>query len=356
LASEIRPAMRCAYFIAGRRLLIDALDPWSAKLADNFLRDFHLQPDAVLGDPVTGESSAGSQSTKAPESNGIPSYTIRIRSQVTPPNVPAGLESFEVAFGRCYVDGATCYLEIEDSLVVVGPHTLDIWIGQSDHAKQSLSLVNVLSYALEAALRRSGLYQLHGAGVAPPNGNEAVLFLGESGSGKSTLASLLAAGGWSYLTDDALLLSQENDEVIARGIRRFFAASETTLKASSLADLSNALGPRMLTDPSKRRLEPEAAFPERFIASCKPEVLCFISITGTDQTRIAALPAREAMSRLITSNPWASYDNFTAHNHLKVLNRLVNQCRVYVFASGLDILREPARVEALVAPLLIDTA
>jgi len=354
LASEIRPAMRCGYLIAGRCLLIDAQDPWSAKLADNFLRDFYLQPQ-----PASSESAGVWQRERPVEGNAVPSYTIRIRSESALPAVPEGLDTFEVAFGHCHVDGATYYLEIEDSLIVVGAEggpNLEIWIGTSAYARQSLSLVNVLSYALEAALRRSGLYQLHGAGLSPPNQEMAALFVGESGSGKSTLASLLAVRGWRYLTDDALLLAQDGEEVIARGIRKFFAASETTLRASSLAGLSEALGPPMASDPSKRRLEPMAAFPERFIESCKPGVICFTAVTGQAQSRITPLRAREAMARLIRSNPWASYDESTARDHLRLLSRLVNQCRAYTFDAGLDVLHESARAEALVSPLLIDGA
>jgi hypothetical protein len=350
LDSEIRPAMTGAYFIAGRFLLVNALDPWSAELARKFFRDFHLQP-------TTGSTVRSAGMYLADGEQPHASYVIRIRSDVAVPAIPAGLESFEVAFGHCHVDQATYYLSIEDSLIVVAPdggQLVDVWIGSSSHARRSLSLVNVLSYALEAALRRSGLYQLHGAGVLPPNESTAALFLGESGSGKSTLASLLAVRGWRYLTDDALLLAQDGKGVIARGIRRFFAASETTLKASALTDMTDALGPPMASDPSKRRLEPETAFPERFIESCKPGVLCFIGITGEAKSRVSSLSARDAMTRLIRTNPWASYDTFTASEHLKLLNRLVNQCRAYAFDSGLDILREPACVEALIAPLWAD--
>ena len=340
LAAELqRPALTRSYAIAGRCVLVKALDDWSARVAGAFLRDFHFQ-----------------SSERAFNRSGRDvSYTIRIRSESPPPPIPGGLKDFEVAFGHCYVDGNTYYLHIEDSLVVVGPggtELIDVWIGKSDHARGLLSLVNVMSYALDAALRRCGLYQLHGAGVAPPKDGDAALILGKSGSGKSTLASILAAGGWRYLTDDALLLAEFGEVVVARGIRKFFAASETTLKASSLSDLSHALGPPMRSDPSKRRLEPAEAFPQRFIESCTPRVLCFTAITGEAKSHVSSLRSSEAMTRLIRSNPWASYDKVTAREHLRLLNLLASQCRSFSLDAGSDILANPSCAADLLAPLL----
>ena len=324
------------YAIAGRFLCVEALDEASATLCDKFLRDFHLAP-------LTDDSAAK------------PSYTIKIRSRGTPPSIPKGLESFDVAFGQCYVKGNRYYLEVEDSLIVVGAESeslIDVWIGTSPHARQPLSLVNVMSYALEASLRRCGLYQLHGAGIIEPQTDSGALIIGESCSGKSTLATLLAARGWSYLTDDALLLNQEEDGVRARGIRKFFAASEKTLAACRLPEMERALGPPITSDPSKRRLEPGIAFPGRAKESCIPGVLLFSSITNNPKSVISSLSSGEAMARLIKFNPWASYDKATAREHLRLLSRLANQCRSFLMGAGLDILASPSCAEELLIPLL----
>ena len=337
MACEVgRPALTRYYAIAGRSLCVEALDEGSATLCDNFFRDFHLAP-------LTDDSA-----TK-------PSYTIKIRSRETPPSVPQGLESFEVAFGQCYINGNRYYLEVEESLIVVGAQgerLIDIWIGVSPHARQPLSLVNVMSYALEASLRRCGLYQLHGAGLLEPKTNSAALIIGESCSGKSTLATLLAASGWAYLTDDALLLNQEGDVVRARGIRKFFAASERTLAACQLPEIESALGPPITSDPSKRRLEPEIAFPGRAKESCIPGMLLFTSITNNAKSVVSSLSSSEAMARLIKFNPWASYDRATAREHLQLLNRLANQCRSFSLGAGLDVLASPSCAEELLTPLL----
>jgi len=337
LACEVgRPALTRYYAIAGRSLCVEALDEGSATLSENFLKDFYL---VRLTDGFVSK----------------PSYTIKIRSRETPPSVPDGLEGFEVAFGHCYVNGHCYYLEVEESLVVVRSQSeqlIDVWIGRSAYARQPLSLVNVLSYVLEAALRRCGLYQLHGSGVVEPKTNSCALMIGESGSGKSTLATLLAARGWSYLTDDALLLNHEEDVVRARGMRKFFAASERTLAACRLPEIISALGPPITSDPSKRRLEPEIAFPGRAKESCIPGLLLFTSITNKPKSVISSLSSGEAMARLIRFNPWASYDKATAREHLRLLSRLANQCQSFSLGAGLDVLAEPSYAEELLTPLL----
>jgi hypothetical protein len=334
LVSTIRPALTFYYAIAGRSLSIEASDQWSAKIVSRFLSDFYL--DLVPGNPPP-----------------ISSFIIKIFSRGPGPTVPQGLDTFEVAFGHCYSDGQRYYLTIEDSLIETGTgNSLSVWIGDSSRARQSLSLNNLLSYALDISLRRTGLYQIHGAGLVTPDRSTSVLIFGGSGSGKSTLTALLSSRGWLYLTDDALLLSQEGAEVHARGIRRFFSASETTLASCSLQNFSQAVGTPMLSDPHKRRVEPLVAFPDQFVSSCVPKKLFFASITGKDHSEVQRLSRSDAMARLIRSNPWASYDGSAARDHLQVLSRLTNQCEAFAIAAGLDVLRDPSCAESLLLPFM----
>jgi hypothetical protein len=332
----IQPAITYSYAIAGRSLCIRASDEWAATLIRNFLRDFHLDSETDIS---------------------TPDYIVGISSHALAPVVPQGLDTFEVAYGHCSTDGQRYYLDVEDSLIVVDADaSLRVWIGDTPRARQPLALANLMAYVLEISLRRCGLYQLHGAGLAPPDQSAGALILGSSGSGKSTLTALLASRGWSYMTDDALLVNDQGDMIIARGIRRFFAASEATLASCSLSHLGEALRGTMLSDPNKRRLEPTVAFPGRFINSCVPRVLFFVSISGEDQSEVAPITQAETMSRLIRSNPWASYDRFTAGDHLRVLSRLSTQCSGYSFRGGLDLLADPSLAETLLLPLVDKSA
>ncbi|MEK6281536.1 MAG: hypothetical protein AABN95_14375 [Acidobacteriota bacterium] len=337
MGHTIRPALTLLYAIAGRVLSIEASDEWSANLISRFLREFYLDPLTV--NPLAKAS-----------------FSIKIFSRGPAPAIPEGLETFEVEFGHCRTDGETYYLTVEDSLIAAGINErggfLSVWIGETIHARQTLSLFNLLAYVLEISLRRCGLYQLHGGGVVTQDGKAGVLIIGASGSGKSTLTAQLASRGWLYLTDDALLLTKEGDLVHARGIRRFFSASEATLASCSIGPVSPAVGGQMLSDPNKRRLKPLVAFPDRFISSCIPRTLILASITGQDRSEVQSTGRTDTMARLIRSNPWASYDNLTARDHLQILNRLTNQCRSYSLRAGFDILSDPSCAEALLMPLI----
>lgn len=337
MVSTIRPALTFSYAIAGRTLSIEASDEWSAKLVSRYLRDFYLDP--LLGGP---------RSTAA--------FTIKISAQSLAPPIPKGLDKFEVAFGDCRTDGESYFLTVEDSLIVTGSgegrDSLSIWVGNTSHARQPLSLFNLMSYALEFSLRRCGLYQIHGAGLVTPDRSACALIFGASGSGKSTFAALLASRGWLYLTDDALLLNQEGHLIRARGIRRFFSASEATLASCSLETSDPGVGGPMLSDPHKRRLEPLVAFPGQFIRSSVPRSLFFASITGRAKSEVQSRTPTDTMAGLIRSNPWASYDRSTARDHLQVLNRLTNQCKAFSLRAGLDVLADPSCAEALLRPLM----
>jgi hypothetical protein len=329
--------MTFPYAIAGRVVSVEPADEWSARLVSSYFRDFYLQLLPAIPKPAAD-------------------FTIEVSSRGPAPAIPVGLDSFEVAFGRCYTDGNRLYLTIEDSVISTGVaecrNALCVWIGDTPHARESLSLFNLMSYALDVSLRRCGLYQLHGAGLVTPDGKACALILGASGSGKSTFASVLASRGWRFLTDDALLLNEAGGIVHARGIRRFFSASDATLASCSLEFYDQAVGGPMLSDPQKRRLEPLVAFPGQFMTSCIPSALFFVSITGKTNSEVEDTTRPETMARLIRSNPWASYDSLTARDHLRILNRLNNQCRAFSLRAGLDILNDSSCAERLLLPLL----
>ncbi len=331
-----RPALASVYANAGRFLYIVPLDHVSARLAENFLSGFHL-----------------TRVSEFSETPNIQAYSIHIRSTEAPPAIPESIKSFEIEHGRCHTDGSTFYLAIEDSLIVLPPgRVMDVWIGASHHARQSASLMNLMAYVLEIALRRCGLYEIHGAGVVEPNHNWGALVLGASGSGKSTLAAWLALDGWQYLTDDTLLLNDCGGTIEASGLRKSFALSETTLAACRAPQVSNGLRDTVSSDRSKRRVEPKFAFPGMWASSCIPQALLFASITQNPMSSVKRLKSSEAMVRLIKFNPWASYDNVTGPEHLRVLNKLANQCQSYTLEAGRDILTDPTSASRLLMPLI----
>jgi hypothetical protein len=328
-----RDAWQKFYAIADARVRLQAADVWAAQLVENFLQGFHFHP----------APNADYQTT---------SYTLSLKCETPAPEIPFGLEAFEILDGHCHTDGENYYFEVCDSLIHIHPpasRLAEVWFGATTRARLSRSLSSVLLYAVQSALRRCGLLQFHGAAVIEPVSGAGFLFAGDSGCGKSTLALQMAAAGWLYLSDDNLLLGRVEDSAMAYALRCDFAVVESSIRTDASAQLLAALGAHLENDESKVRLDPTRAFPESFAASCTPRALFFPQIVNEQQSRIEKLSQGAAMSRLITHCPWAAYDAAVAHEHLHVLSLLVKQSSAYELFTGRDLLEDPQSVANFLA-------
>lgn len=314
---------------------VEVQGDWAARWVAGFLNGFHLSPIA----------------TPSPAAAAI---TLKV-GRAVPPIVPSGLQTFAINHGVCQTDGTRYFLSVDESLVVIAAPTarlVEVWFGTTTHARHPTAVVNVFSYGLQAALRRARVYDVHAAGALDPASGAGALFVGASGSGKTTLTLRLTECGWRYLSDDMIVLCETPGGVEAEGLRRLFAVAATSIIASNGQRLSAALGPPVASDPSKRRLEPEAVFPDSRAARCRPAALFFPRVTGADATTISAIPARAAMLELVRHCPWATYDAQSAPDYLRVLARLANQCRAYELHAGRDLLLAPERTADLLAPYM----
>jgi hypothetical protein len=247
-------------------------------------------------------------------------------------DVAADWNEFEVAEGgRCYGAGDEYYLRFANSMLHVGdnkdPVAVSVFITNIP-SPSAAELARVTSCAVCAALRRFGIFELHGAGVVAPETETGVLIVGPSGSGKSTLTTQLARAGWSYLSDDELLLSLNGHEVEARGFRSFFALAE------SKGTLKNCF-------------EPAGMFAAPRADKIAPRFLFFTKISGATETRIDELTQAETMSRLIRACPWATYDTAIAGPNLELLSRLARQAKGFNLMAGTDLL-EPDRASRII--------
>jgi hypothetical protein len=294
-----RPASQSFYEVAGRLLLIESLDLRLGDLIERLFNGWQLAPVSSPG--------------RSPD--------IRIQFFCGAlPEIPEHLKRFEIAEGgQCYTDGADYYLALGNAMVHVRNGSAGVWIselpGQGDPR-----LARAASFAVCAALRRHGLFELHAAGMVQPGTEQGVLIIGPSGSGKSTLALQLARAGWPYLSDDELLLSLGEGAVEARGFRSFFA----------VRDPANG--------DFRTCFEPETAFGSSPRLSAVPGVLLFTSLTGEETTRLAGLTQAETMTRLLRACPWATYDAAIATPNLELLSRLVRQTRAFDLFASRDLL------------------
>lgn len=304
--------------LAGHVFLIDCLDDWSASAVSPLVNSW-------LVDPVSFRSK--------------PDYIIRVRSAVSPPSIPVGLEQFEISDGGvCHSDGQTIYVALDRSLIVVDPATceVNVWI-EAHYELSSRILSQILSQALGFAWRRCRLFLLHSAGVVMPGQDKTLLIAGESGSGKSTLTLQLAAAGWKFLSDDSIFLITRPQGIETRGLRKCLALTSDTMAAVQLERAPSTATPVAW----KRRVSPDQLFPDRQIKSAFAGSIVFPAVSPGSESSIVPLEPSETMHRLMRLSPWACYDKPTAAANLKVFESLARDVPAYDLLAGKDLLGKP---------------
>jgi len=309
-----RPASQSFYAVAGRLLFIETFDRHLAARIERLFSGWQLTPVSV------------------PDRS--PDIQITLAAVEHLPEVPRGLTEFAVAEGgRCYKSSAEYFLQLEASLLRLH-ETKPVCVSVAVCGPTEVELARVTSFAVCAALRRYGLFELHAAGLVVPNSEDGLLIVGPSGSGKSTLAVQLATAGWGYLSDDEVLLSAVGEEVEARGFRSFFAIFTAAATAGSPSGL-------------KTRFEPAGQFTAAPASRVAPRFVLFASISGTGATQLRKLDQAATMTRLIRSCPWATYDTAIAGANLNLLSGLARQATAFDLDAGTDLL-EPRQASRII--------
>lgn len=308
-----RPASQSFYAVAGRFLFVQIFDRALVATIERLFAGWQLTPVSFLD--------------RSPDVN-VAFFSV---SQL--PEIPSSLSftQFDVASdGRWYAAADFFYLRFENSLVRLEPRVgsdrvdVAVWIKQTIDP-MDVELARFASFAVCAALRRYGLFELHAAGVVVANSDDGVLIVGPSGSGKSTLALKLATAGWRYLSDDELLLSATDGAVEMRGFRSFFALAPAAASAGATRNF-------------KTCFEPAAVFAAPAVACVTPRYVLFTSVSERNQTRLRKLDQTETMTRLIRACPWATYDTAIAGANLKLLSQLARQATGFELLAGSDLL------------------
>lgn len=315
-----RPASQSFFTVAGRFLFVEPADRRLAQLVERLFAGWQLTPVAAPGQKAEIE--------------------IKFFCDGSGPATPSALDQFDqfdiADGGRCYTAANSYYLEFGNSSMRLRhgvPVRVDVWFKEVPEITDP-ELARVTSFAVCAALRRFGLYEVHSAAVVEPESGQGVLIVGPSGSGKSTLTFQLAKAGWPYLSDDEVLLSLSDGAVEARGFRSFFALRDAGARQGF-----------------KNIFEPADVVASTRVAQVVPRWVLFTAISGEKETRASKLTQVETMTRLIRACPWATYDRAIAGANLELLSRLARQVTAFDFAAGADLL-EPGRAAELLSQLL----
>ena len=302
-----RPASQ-SYAVAGRLLFIRSFDLSLSSLIERLFAGWQLTPVSL--------------------SERHPDIQITFSCRAAWPEVPSGVARFDVAEGgRCYTASDHFYVEFANSLLHLEPGdpvNVSVWLKQLPETTDA-ELARVTSFAVCAALRRLGIFELHSAGVVTPDSESGVLIIGPSGSGKSTLTLKLAESGWGYLSDDELLLSVVNEVVEARGFRSFFALASAVDVGKAKAAL-------------KTCFEPATVFTSPAVPRVLPRFLLFSTVSGAEKTQLHELTQTEIMAQLIRACPLATYDTAIAGANLELLALLTRQAKGFKLMAGTDLL------------------
>ena len=210
-----------------------------------------------------------------------------------------------------------------------------------DTLKNSRVFSHIFFYIILAEmLRYSGLYYLHSSCVEKDGAS--ILFPGNAGIGKSTISIAFVRMGFSYLSDDSILLKRIKKGVIAHPIPGDFhidpAISE---RYSELSEIKKAFkygkGP-------KRSFDPVIFYPDSFVLRSKPNIIIFPEIVREARSVLMPLSSLQCLGRLIPSSLLVMMDKRIAKEHLETLKILSTQCRAFQLLSGKDMILEPDKV------------
>ena len=218
-------------------------------------------------------------------------------------------------------------------------------IAEGFFSKPPRTQANFWCFGLLKLLRPRGLYSLHAAAVASedPGG---LLLVGPSGSAKSTLAIGLIRAGWNFLSDDAVLLRTQRNQVEAIACRRSFYVDAA--RAADYTDCGLDGEEPDSTGAGRVRLRIDRQFGEQYAARCFPRIVIFPTIKAQPQSKLRPMPRLGALRLLLTQSAPQLFDRSTMAAHLDVLTKLLEQAEAFELDAGADLYHAPARLVELI--------
>ncbi len=214
----------------------------------------------------------------------------------------------------------------------------EAWLGPDFTEKPAHLRRRFWAFGVLKLLRPLGVFSLHAAAVASTDGR-GMLIVGAPGSGKSTLALGLLRRGWSYLTDDAVLLCQRSDEVEALACRQ-----DAYVNAEDAARYGDLPWGEALPDGMggcKLRLCPSAAYPGQIVLRYVPRVVLVAHISKGRQTLLRPIDRVQCLRHLLAQSGPQLFDRPTMGAQLELLARLLHQADIYELHAGWDLYEDP---------------
>lgn len=196
-------------------------------------------------------------------------------------------------------------------------------------------MLTIAAGVLLAGLSRA---LIHGAAAAPPPPGGAWVLVGDSGSGKSTTCATLCRAGWSYLSDDQVILSQAARGLNVEGWVRPFHLDTGWERGRRSGDRGTRRAAKL--------------FPDRRVVGAPLAGVLLPSVSPRQATRLAPADPAEALAELVRQSPWVLLDRGSAPVVLDLLATAAARCRPpHRLTLGPDSYAAPERMAKVLASI-----
>jgi hypothetical protein len=186
---------------------------------------------------------------------------------------------------------------------------------------------SMLTVAAALLLGRLGRALVHAGAVVAPAGS-AWAVAGDAKSGKSTLCAGLIAAGWSYLSDDQIVLWAESglESLRTEGWPRDFHLDEGWARG--------------VPTGARRVVDPRSLGPGRWQRSAGLAGTLLPQVAAEKPTRVSPVQPSETLAALVRQTPWLMVDPAVAPACLELL-RAVATLPAYRVSLGRDAFGDP---------------
>jgi len=194
-----------------------------------------------------------------------------------------------------------------------------------------------LTLAAAFLVGRLGRALVHAGAVVAPGGG-AWLLSGGTFSGKTTTCVNLIRAGWSWLSDDHVVLARgPGGAITLEGWPRRFSLDDGFAEGRSLG--------------ARTRVDPAAFGPGRWCRSAPLAGALFPRVEAAEPTAAGPMHPAGALGRLLQGSPWLLADAEVAPSIL-ALQREAASLPAFELRLGDDCYRDPARLVAILASVV----
>jgi hypothetical protein len=248
--------------------------------------------------------------------------------------------SHSLALGRVKAwlldSGRSAWLESDDTSIAAN---VDLISGAADLAidvngkPSPFDVSAALTIIAGLLLVRSGRTPVHAGAVVHPETGLAWLLVGDTHSGKSTTTANLVRAGWSYLSDDYVVLARGAEGVMVEGWPDDFHLEEGWHSG-------NPTGVRGTTRESEIR--PDARREKAALGG-----ILFPRVDASLPTLVTPVAGVIALERLIRQSPWLIADPLSARGVLDMM-RTAAEKNTADIRVGRDTFASPQLLDQIV--------